>query len=169
MKKRTVELLKRRTAIFAVVAAVLVLGLIALAFRGSSGSNQGGGSEQPISQTDVLKNLNNPKQSGLNPKLASQLANLGTKVVVADVTGIGRELFPDYWANGQYRPCCDAIQIQGAGSRASGAHPGYIDVIVAWSARRLNGGPPLTRQVETITFHKVGANWQPVPPQYLNP
>jgi hypothetical protein len=112
---------------------------------------------------------NDPKRSGLDPKLAGRLAALGTKVVEGDVTGVGRDAYPDYWAGGQYRPCCQSITVRAACARRSGAHPGAIDVIVIWSAQRLNNGPALNDQTETITFRQLGSEWRPVHPQNLTP
>jgi hypothetical protein len=90
-------------------------------------------------------------------------------VVEADVTGVGRDAFPDYWAGGQYRPCSQSITVHATGARPSGTRPGMMQVIVAWSAQRTNNGPALNDQVETITFRPVGSDWQPVPPQLLSP
>jgi hypothetical protein len=90
-------------------------------------------------------------------------------VVEGDVTGVGRDVYPDYWAGGQYRPCCQSITVHAAGARRSGAHPGAVDVIVAWSAQRLNNGPALNDQTETITFRQLGSEWRPVHPQNLTP
>jgi hypothetical protein len=169
MKQRTIDLMKRRTAVVAVVAVALVLGLATLAFRASSASAHGpsGNSERPVTQADVYRALNDPKRSGMDPKLAVRLAALGAQVVSADVTGVGRSAFGNYWAGGQYRPCCQSITIHAAGARPSGAHPGAVEVIVAWSAHRTNNEPALSDQVSTITFRPVGSTWQPVPPQLL--
>jgi hypothetical protein len=169
MKQRTIDLVKRRTALVVALAVVLVLGMAALAFRSANASAGGSSSERPATQADVYKSLNDPKRSGLDPKLASQLAALGTQVVKADVTGVGRNAFPNYWAGGDYRPCCQSVVIHAAGARPSGTRAGMVQVIVAWSAQRANNGPSLDNQVETITFGKVGSNWEPVPPQYLSP
>jgi hypothetical protein len=169
MKQRTMDLVKRRTAVVVAVAVVLVLGMATLAFRSATASAGSSSSERPTTQADVYKSLNDPKRSGLDPKLASQLAALGTQVVKADVTGVGRDAFPNYWAGGQYRPCCQSITIHAAGARPAGTRPGMVQVVVAWSAQRANNGPSLDNQLETITFGKVGTKWQPVPPQYLVP
>jgi hypothetical protein len=166
MRQRTLDLIRRRTAVIAVVAAVaVVLAVGALAFRGSSA---GAGAERPTSQADLYKTLNDPKQSGLDPRLAARLAGQGAQIVTADVTGVGRDAYPDYWAGGNYRPCCSAITIHAAGARRSATHPNLIDVIVAWSAQRLNHGPALTNQTETITLRQTGPDWRPIHPELLN-
>jgi hypothetical protein len=169
-KQGALDLMKRRTAVVAVVVAALVLAMGALAFRSSSASAgaPAGKSEQPATQADAYRALNDPKRSGLEPKLASQLAGLGAQVVKADVTGVGRDAYPDYWAGGQYRPCCQSISVQAAGARRSATHPGMIEVIVAWSAQRLDNGPALTNQVETVTFEQLGTDWRPVHPELLS-
>jgi hypothetical protein len=66
MKQRTIDLIKRRTAILAVVAIALALGMATLAFRGSAASARGPGgkSEQPVTQADIYKALNDPKRVG---------------------------------------------------------------------------------------------------------
>jgi hypothetical protein len=169
MKQRTIDLMKRRTAVVVVVAVALVLAMAALAFRSATASAGGSSSERPATQADVYKSLNDPKRSGLDPKVASQLAALGAKVVTADVTGVGRSAFPNYWSGGQYRPCCQSVIIHAAGARPAATRPGMVQVIVAWSAQRANNGPALDNQGETITFGRVGSNWEPVPAQYLIP
>jgi hypothetical protein len=158
-----------RRALVAVGGAWLLLALAvsALAPRSSAASAHARTGARhvdgPPSQSQVWQALNDPKRSGLNPALATRMADLGARLVEADVTGAGRDAFPGYWGDGGYRPCCRFGTIHAAGARPSAVHPGFIDVIVAWSAQRINGGAALTNQVQTVTFEPVAGGWQPLP------
>jgi hypothetical protein len=155
------------TATGALLALAVVVGT--LVQRGSAASAHGrtvaAGADGPPSEAQVWQTLNDPKRSGLDPATATRLADLGSRLVEADITGAGRDAFPGYWGDGAYRPCCRAGTIHAAGARRSGVHPGFVDVTVVWSAQRLNGGAPLTNQVETVTFEPVAGGWRPLPPR----
>lgn len=159
---------RRSLAILAVsvFATLAAAGSVAVAASRTSASPK---ATAPVAAADlnptpdqVLTQLSDPKESGLDPELARQLTLIGVGVVRADVTGVGRDAYPGYWTSSSYTPCCSAIREQGAGARPSIAHPGDVEVTTVWDADRTDGGPALRHEQSIVRLHQSPSGWQPV-------
>lgn len=157
---------RRSLAILAVsmLGTVTAAGSVAVAASRTSASPKATPvvADRDPSPDQVLAQLSDPKGSGLDAELARQLTMIGVGVVRADVTGIGRDVYPGYWSSSSYTPCCSAIRELGAGARPSITHPGEVEVTTVWDADRADGGPALRHQQSIVRLHQSPDGWQPV-------
>lgn len=105
-----------------------------------------------------------PVGPGLPPELAEQAQAVATEVLVADVSGEGRERFDGYWGEDLYRPCCREVEVHTSVARAVEGRDGMVVVSLVWSAERIDAGPP-REQVETdVYLIERDGTWVPTRP-----
>ena len=113
---------------------------------------------------DVAPSPVAPVGPGLPPELAEQVQAVATEVLVADVSGEGRERFGGYWGEDLYRPCCRDVEVHTSVARVVEGREAMVVVSLVWSAERIDAGPP-REQVETDVYliERDGA-WVPTRP-----
>ena len=105
-----------------------------------------------------------PVGPGLPPELAEQAQAVAAEVLVADVSGEGRERFSGYWGEELYRPCCREVEVHTSVARAVEGRDGMVVVSLVWSAERIDAGPP-REQVETdVYLTERDGTWVPARP-----
>ena len=88
---------------------------------------------------------------GLPAELAERAQAVAAEVLLADVSGVGRERFDGYWGEDLYRPCCRDVVVHTSVARAVEGREAMVVVSLVWSAERIDAGPP-REQVETDVY-----------------
>lgn len=100
--------------------------------------------------------------SDLSPDVAATTADLGKFVLVADVTGEGRERFPEYWGESVRPPCCDNVTVHRTFSTSYRGQQGRVIVEVTWSGRDRRSGSELSERTTPVyLIDRGGGDWYP--------
>lgn len=113
---------------------------------------------------EAAPELGVPVGPGLPPELAEQVQAVAAEVLLADVSGVGRERFGGYWGEDLYRPCCRDVEVHTSVARAVESREAMVVVSLVWSAERIDAGPP-REQVETdVYLIERDGTWVPTRP-----
>jgi hypothetical protein len=107
------------------------------------------------------RDLADPAHSDLPPPLFARLTELGTRVQLAYLTGVGREEFPGYFGRDAVPALYTDVHIESAGARSRNGRRDAADVTVAWSGRPTDGGPPVDHHTTVVLLVSRDGDWQP--------
>jgi hypothetical protein len=85
------------------------------------------------------------------------------QVLTADLTGVGRSAFPDYWPPGGYRALYRSIDIQAATARPESATPDLVEVTLLWTGIRPDG-VAVEADPTTVRLRRGAGGWTPLHP-----
>jgi len=98
--------------------------------------------------------------SALPAATKSAAVRAAKRVLVADLTGTGRDQFPGFWAEPTHS-VWTRIRVQASTAQIAGSEPARVTVSLIWAGR-----PPTGDQVErrrtVITMGLTGNGWSPV-------
>lgn len=100
---------------------------------------------------------------GVDPATAASAVQAGRRLVTAELTGQGRDQFPELWGQpGRADICCDDLVIHAAGALPLNTRDksGVVRVFVAWSARQYSDGSPLRDESSTVFLIRDGSRWR---------
>ncbi|MGC7096719.1 hypothetical protein ACPZ19_18760 [Amycolatopsis lurida] len=115
----------------------------------------------PISDGQLGELLHQQTPTNLDPALEHQLVALAGSALIADLTGHGRERFPDYLPGTPPTRAHTKIRVQ-AGVARQTTDTG-VDVQLVW-AGTTPAGDHLERQHTTIRLDYGPDGWRPVAP-----
>jgi hypothetical protein len=119
--------------------------------------------EDGFASTDLWAHISDPANSDLPPDLFAELSALGTDVVRADTTGVGRDRWPGYWAvtaSGRADPCCSDMVIHAVGAFPDPGNHDAVRVTVVWSeAGALSNGE--SARMADILLTRDHESWLP--------
>lgn len=95
-----------------------------------------------------------PASSDLPPAVAARAATAGSKFVVADVTGVGREAFPGWWAERPPVPEAATARVLAAGAASYGP---LVQVVVVWDGTAPDGSA-LGERTTTVVLDSTSAD-----------
>jgi len=99
--------------------------------------------------------------SDLPPDLYVQLSDLGSRVEVAYLTGVGREEWPGYFGRDDVAPQWRDVQVLAAGARSRNGATDAVDVTVVWSGQPVGGGPAVDGHISIVLLVSRNGFWQP--------
>ncbi len=85
----------------------------------------------------LYRMMGDPASSDLPPAVAARAAVTGSRFVVADVTGVGREAFPSWWGERPPVPLAATARVLAAGAASYGS---LVQVVVVWDGTAPDGG-----------------------------
>ena len=85
----------------------------------------------------VYRLIGDPASSDLPAAVAARAASTGSRFVVADVTGVGREAFAGWWAQRPVVPVAATARVLAAGAASYGP---LVQVVVVWDGTAPDGG-----------------------------
>lgn len=115
-----------------------------------------------ITDDDLWAHISDADNSDVPPDLFAELTELGADVVRADATGMGRDRWPDYWADaasGRADPCCTDIAIHAAGAYTDPTNKDVVHVTVVWTAAPNHAGS--SEHVADILLVHDREGWRP--------
>ncbi|MDI5975488.1 hypothetical protein [Amycolatopsis magusensis] len=115
----------------------------------------------PISDAQLGELLHQQSPTILAPALEHQLVTLAGSALLADLTGHGREHFPDYLPGPRPLRGHTAVRIQtGVARQVSGSG---VEVLLVWAGTD-PAGDQLERQHTTVRLDYGPYGWRPVAP-----
>lgn len=108
--------------------------------------------------------FNDPTNSDLPAQDAQLLMTLGRNLTIADLKGVGRETWPQYWPNTNANALCSELNIVGASPMLLPVNNGatYAKILVAWEGVCIDGTEASSFNVSYVYAHKKGSSWVPV-------
>jgi hypothetical protein len=113
----------------------------------------------PGSDRELQRRLNESTKADLAKPVEAELVALGRRVLLADVTGAGRERWPAYFGVGPARSVYTRVRLRAAIARADG--PGRVRVTVLWDGTDPRGEWRDRRRAEVVLVQHDGT-WRPV-------
>ena len=98
--------------------------------------------------------IGDPASSDLPPAVAARAASTGSRFLVADVTGAGREAFPGWWAQRPAEPVAATAQVLAAGAASYGP---LVQVVVVWEGAAPDGSA-LGEQTSTVVLDSTSSD-----------
>ncbi len=113
--------------------------------------------------------ISDPRASDLPLRLFRRLSRLATEIVIADITGAGRQRWPRYWGEQTARaePCCTRITIRAAGAIRDPHQREAILGRVVWSGGSRDGRE-LRNQVSIVRLVQHRGRWRPEHPRSVD-
>ncbi len=98
--------------------------------------------------------MGDPAGSDLPPAVAARAAVTGSRFVVADVTGVGREAFPGWWGERPPVPVAATARVLAAGAASYGS---LVQVVVVWDGTAPDGSA-LGEQASTVFLDSTSSD-----------
>jgi len=98
--------------------------------------------------------MGDPASSDLPPAVAARAAATGSRFVVADVTGVGREAFPSWWGERPPVPMAATARVLAAGAASYGS---LVQVVVVWDGTAPDGSA-LGEQASTVLLDSTSSD-----------
>jgi hypothetical protein len=105
--------------------------------------------------------LANPVSSDLPPDLFAELTDLGTRVEIAYLTGVGREEWPGYFGPDNVAPLWRDVQVAAAGARSRNGATDAVEVTVVWSRQPVDAGAVVEGHISVVLLTLRNGTWQP--------
>ncbi len=128
---------------------------------GGSGTEPGGDQRSAGSNSPSPAPRNGPEAT-LPPTTAADVAAIASRVLTADLTGIGRGEFPGYWPGEPDQAACRAVQVTSTAVHTN-ATGDLADVTLLWTGTRTDG-TTVDDQPATVRLHHTDGTWTPVHP-----
>lgn len=113
----------------------------------------------PVSDAYLQQVLAGTSPTDLAPGQEQALVALGRRVLLADLTGVGRSAFSGYF-DGPATTTWRQVQINAGIARTAPGQRTLVDVTLIWSATT-PAGQPVTRQRSVVRLHYDGRGWSP--------
>lgn len=107
------------------------------------------------------RQLADPASSDLPPDLYARLSDLGSRVEVAYLTGMGREDWPGYFGHDDVEPQWSVVQVLAAGARSRNGATDAAEATVVWSGLPLDGGAAVDGHISVVLLVFRNGTWQP--------
>ena len=98
--------------------------------------------------------IGDPASSDLPPAVSARAASTGSRFLVADVTGVGRETFPDWWGERPAVPVAATARVLAAGAAAYGP---LVQVVVVWDGTAPDGSV-LGERTSTVVLDSTSSD-----------
>lgn len=105
-------------------------------------------------RADLYRLIGDPASSDLPPAVAARAAATGSRFVVADVTGVGREAFPGWWGERPPEPEAATAGVLAAGAASYGP---LVQVVVVWDGTAPDGGA-LGERTSTVVLDSTSSD-----------
>jgi len=116
----------------------------------------------PPPDAELQRLLDQTSSPNLPHDQEKALVALASRVLIADVTGKGREEFPGYWqGEPPVRQPITNIRTQAGIARAQQGRPDRVDVTLLWAGRD-HSGKDLDRRRALIRLAYANGRWVPV-------
>jgi hypothetical protein len=113
----------------------------------------------PVSDGYLQQVLAGTSPTDLAPGQEQALVALGRRVLLADLTGVGRSAFGGYF-DGPATTTWRQVHINAGIARTAPGQRTLVDVTLIWSATT-PAGQPVTRQRSVVRLHYDGRGWSP--------
>ena len=107
------------------------------------------------------ESLPDPANSDLPPEVFDEVTTIGREVVAADVTGEGRDKYPEFFGGSPGKSWFKDFVIHTAGARSTGGGTDQAAVTVVWSAQPIAGGPPFDHHTSVVHVVVRDGRWVP--------
>ena len=98
--------------------------------------------------------IGDPAGSDLPPAVAARAVSTGSRFVVADVTGVGREAFPGWWVQRPPVPVAATARVLAAGA---GSYGSLVQVVVVWDGTAPDGSV-LGERTSTVVLDSTSSD-----------
>ena len=136
--------------------------------EGHAAELEAGGEEEALAPADqwrallatdapragLYRLIGDPVSSDLPPAVAVRAASTGSRFLVADVTGVGREAFPGWWGERPAVPVAATARVLAAGAASYGP---LVQVVVVWDGAAPDGSV-LGERTSTVVLDSTSSD-----------